>query len=341
MDENKNQSLDTNEMADGEHSTAATANGLTANAGAADSGSDPADDAAAAGEAAAAGPDVAAAAGEAAAAGPDVAAADGVAAELEAGQMAVIHFPDLDVPVHRGLTPETYLVLQPPEGLPYVVVPQGMAIEQAVAFVQQRLGVLLELQTDMIKHFRKTKSLKCRFRTGDVAYLLGRPFMLRSNPLSSAKKAKKGTRSRANVQATMRSEFSVIDLHVPQSGSYDQGRIAFMSFAGNVFSRNIQGLIEQCMARVFPEITPPNHVKCRPMHDDWVRFDQERNMVWFSEKLIPYPVNAIVYAYLVEAIKRFAPAVDGQKRQELLEAGVPDWQEMRTLLADPHNRYAL
>ena len=258
-----------------------------------------------------------------------------------AGQIEVINFPDLHIPIQRQPTTETYLALQPPDALPYVVAPFTSPIEDIVAFVQLRLDALRELQTEMLKHYSKTKSTKCHFKTGDVAYLLGRPFMLRCNPLSTTKNVKKPTRSTASLQATMRSEYSVIELYVAQAGNYDQGRAAFMSFAQRVFTNNIKSLLKQCMDRVFPEVTVPAKVNSRPMRNPWVRIDEERDVVWFSESLIPYPVNAVVYAFLVEAIKYYAPEASEEERQELLEKGVPNWSAMKSLLADPDNRYAL
>ena len=260
---------------------------------------------------------------------------------MDEGQIEVINFSDLQVPIHRENSPETYLALQPPDALPYVVAPRDMPVETVAAFIQQNRQIIDELQADMRKHFKKTKSLKCRFRTGDVAYLLGRPFMLRSYPLSSVKKVKRGIRGRANVQATMHRDYSVIDLYVAQVGNFDQGKAAFLSYAQPVFARNVKSLLEQCMQRVFPQAVMPANVNCRPMRDSWVRFDEARDTVWFSEKLIPYPPDAVVYAYLVEAVKYYAPDADESQRLELLQAGVPNWQEMRALLQDPQNRFSI
>ena len=260
---------------------------------------------------------------------------------MEIGQIEVINFPDLQVPIRREPTAETYLALEPPEALPYVVAPNTAPIEEIVAFVQQRLDALHSLRAEMLKHYQKSKSLKCRFKTGDVAYLLGRPFMLRSNPLSSSRKIDKATRSMTSMQATMYSEFSVINLFVAQAGNYDQGRTAFMSYAKKVFSINIKSLLTQCVARVFPDVAVPSKVNSRPMRNTWVSFDEERDVVWFSESLIPYPPHAVVYAYLHEAITRYAPDASEEQYRELVEKGVPNWLEMKALLADPNNRYAL
>jgi hypothetical protein len=139
----------------------------------------------------------------------------------------------------------------------------------------------------------------------------------------------------------MYNDISVIDLFVVQAGNYDQGRAAFFSHARPIFARNSQSLVQQCMARVFPENTVPTSVNCRPMRNNWVFFGDNPDTVWLSESLIPYPPEAVVYAYLVEAVRHHAPDSDVSQREQLLEAGVINWREMRDLLADPNNRYAL
>ena len=260
---------------------------------------------------------------------------------MDVGGIEIINFPDMQIPVRREPTNEIYLALEPPEALPYVVAPFEMPIGEVVAFIQQHADALHELRAEMIKHFKKTKSLRCRFRTGDVAYLLGRPFMLRCYPLSSTKKATKATRTRTSLTATMNRDISVIDLYVAQVGNYDQGRAAFMSYAQIIFSNNIKSLLQQCMERVFPGVAVPANVRSRPMRDSWVRIDEDRDTVWFSVSLIPFPAHAVVYTFLNEAVKLYAPQADEDERVELIARGVPNWQEIKALLANPDSRFVL
>ncbi|MCL2750116.1 MAG: M48 family metallopeptidase [Coriobacteriia bacterium] len=262
----------------------------------------------------------------------------------QAQQLEVIEFhgeySDIKVLVRRSASGEIYLALQPPEAMPYVVAPFGMPINDVAAFVQARLDVIRELRHEMLKSFKKSKSLKCRFRSGDVVHLLGRPFMLRVYSPSTTRTMKKSSRGRANVKASVQQDVSVILLELIQAGNYDQGRLAFLSFAKPVFSRNITSLLQQCMQRVFPEAHVPETVNSRPMHNTWVRIDDEKDTVWFSESLIPYPPHAVVYAYLVEIIKRLAPDATEEEHAELLAKGVPNWRDMKALLADPNNPFA-
>lgn len=251
-----------------------------------------------------------------------------------------IGMADLQIAIVRQPTTETYLALEPPEALPYVVVPFEAAVPDIASFIQQHIDELHELRQDMLKHFKKVRSLRCRFRTGDVVFLLGRPFMLKSNPLSSTHSLKYSARGRANVMAMMNRDLSVIDLFVMQVGNYDQGKAAFLSCARPLFAHNVKSLLMQCMQRVFPDAAALGNVICRPMRDSWVRFDEEHDAIWFSESLIPYPPNAVVYAYLIEAIKYFAPNASEDERRTLMERGVPDHSEMRDLLNDRNNRFA-
>jgi len=259
-------------------------------------------------------------------------------------QLEIIEFhgeySDIKVPIRRSPSNEIYLALQPPEAIAYVVAPIGMPVEEVATFVQMRLDVIRELRAEMLKSFKKSKSLKCRFRSGDVVHLLGRPFMLRVYSPSTNRTMKKSSRGRANVKASVQQDVSLILLELIQAGNYDQGRLAFFSFAKPVFSRNIKSLLQQCMQRVFPEAHVPEIVNSRPMRDTWVRIDDEKDTVWFSESLIPYPPHAVVYAYLVEIIKRLAPDATEEEHNELLTKGVPNWREMKALLADPHNPFA-
>lgn len=250
-----------------------------------------------------------------------------------------IDFDGIQVPIKRQSTHEIYIALQPPEASPYLVVPNNTKPDEIVAFVEHWLEVIRELRTDMLKRFSKSKSLKSRYQTGDVVYLLGRPFMLRVHPLSSTKKRTKSVRGRTKVKANFHPNISLIDLFVIHPGDYDQGRQAFLSFALPTFTRNARDLISQCMPRVFPDKHIPSAINSRPMNDRWVRIDQEKDAVWFSERLIPYPAECIVYAYLTEIIKVLAPDATEKDRLELLSKGLPDWKKWSALLTNPNSPY--
>ena len=251
-----------------------------------------------------------------------------------------ISFQDITVAIRRFPSHETFIAIEPPDAIPYVTVPLDAKPEEIVAFVNHYADDIRELREDMLKHFEKTKSLKCRFQTGDVAYLYGRPFMLRVYPVAKTSGKRVAARGRANVGAVLRHELSVIDLFLIKIGDYDQGRAAFMSLAKPIFERNAASLVDQCMARVFPNTPIPKSVKSRPLRNDWVNIDTVKSAIWISEALVPYPPECIVYAFLAEAIKVYAPEASETERQLLLETGLPNWQELRALLTASNSLYS-
>jgi hypothetical protein len=250
-----------------------------------------------------------------------------------------ISFQDITVTIKRYPSHETFIALEPPNANPYVTVPLDAKPEEILIFVNQFANEIRELREDMLKHFEKTNSLKCRYQTGDIAYLYGRPFMLRVFPVAKSSGKKVAARGRANVGAVLRHELSVIDLFLVKAGDFDQGKAAFLSLAKPIFERNAASLVEQCMDRVFPEAQKPKHVKSRPLRNDWISIDTTKSTVWISDSLVPYPPECVVYAFLVEMIKIQMPDASETKRIELLNIGLPGWQDLRTLMADPNSIY--
>lgn len=250
-------------------------------------------------------------------------------------QREILEFGGLKVPIYRQPQPDLFIALQPPQADPYIVAPKEAEPNTIIAFIQERILIINELRAEMIKRFEKSKSLRCHYQTGDVAYLFGRPFMLRVIPLGKPNSRSKGTRGRVKVKATTHTDVSVISLYVMKTGDYDQARLAFYGYAKPLFAKNIASLIRQCLDRTFPEQPSPTHAKCRPMRDAWVSIDDKTDTAWFSERLLAYPPDCVVYAYLVEAIKKYAPEASEDQRHAILDAGVPGWQNIRAILNDP------
>lgn len=257
-----------------------------------------------------------------------------------ADTVEIIEFDNLKVTIRRQSTHELFIALQPPDALPYIVAPLDKKPDEIVDFVKHWIEVIRELRTEMLKRFEKSKSLKCHYQTGDVAFLFGRPFMLRVYPIASTKKHKQGMRGRANVNAAVRPEISVIDLFLLKEGDYDQGRAAFLALAKPIFSRNVVSLIHQCMELVFPGSPVPVNIKIRPLRSGWVQVDRGRDTVWVSEGLIPYPPECTVYAFLNEMIKVRVPEASEEERHELFDKGLPNWKQLKDILADPNSRYS-
>lgn len=255
-------------------------------------------------------------------------------------QRETLEFAGLKVPIYRQPQPDLFIALQPPQANPYIVAPLEAEPDTIIAFIQERIPLINELRAEMLKRFEKSRSARCHYQTGDVAYLFGRPFMLRVIPLAKTSSHTKGTRGRVKVKATTHTDVSVMSLYVMKTGDYDQARLAFLGYAKPLFTQNVVNLIRQCLDRTFPEQASPHHVQCRPMRDAWVSIDENTDTVWFSERLVAYPPDCVIYAYLVEAAKKYAPEASDEERHAILDAGVPGWQKIRELLNDPDSVFA-
>lgn len=250
-----------------------------------------------------------------------------------------ISFDDKQIVIRREPTHELYLALQPPDAAPYMVAPLDTPPEELVGFVEHHQDAIRELRTCMIKRFENSKSPQCHYKTGDVAYLFGRPFMLRVFP-AATKKRVKGTRTRSDVGAAIRPDVSVIDLFVLRVGDFDQGRSAFLSFAKPIYTQNVTNLVHESMERTFPGEPLPRAIRARPMRDTWVHIDDKKDVVWFSEGLIPYPADCVVYAFLMELIKQRRPEASEEEVRALLDTGVPGWQRCKDILNDSESPYS-
>lgn len=251
-----------------------------------------------------------------------------------------IEFDGLAVPIRRQPTHELYIALQPPDATPYIVAPLDKKPEEIVEFITSWIEPIRELRIDMIKRYEKSKSTKCHYQTGDVAYMFGRPFMLKVYPLGKRKRVNKAMRGRTNIKATVRPEVSVIDLFVAQTGDYDQGRQAFLAFAKPILVRNSKHMVETCRDRTFPGAELPKNVRSRPMRDNWVQIDEKTSTLWFSERLIPFPPDCSAYVFLLEFMKQQIPDATEEERHEILDKGVPHWKRMKEILGDPESIYA-
>ncbi len=250
-----------------------------------------------------------------------------------------LHFDDVDIPIYRRAQTETYLALQPPTAAPYLITQNEIEPEVLVKFVQERVGIINELREDMLKRYQKSTSLKCHYTSGDVAYLFGRPFMLRVFPLPHGKKMKHGAHGRVNVNCKMHSDVSVIDLFVMQTGNHDQGRAAFEAFALPVFESNVRNVLRQCRAKAGLPDGLTATVRVRPMRTGWVHVDVEHNSTWVSQDLLPYPVDCTAYGFLVDACKKLMPDASVAEREAMFDTALPNWRSIKNTLEDPDNIY--
>ena len=198
---------------------------------------------------------------------------------------------EVQVPIYRAGMPEVFVALQPPTAQPYIMAARDMPPQQIVDFFVPHVQQVEELRADMLKRFAKTDSEKCRYMTGDVAYVMGRPFQLRVYPLGNAN-MKKAARGRATAKFSIDAAISLITLYVVHPRNYDEAKLAFNSYAEGVILRNATGLVSDFMGILAPGAKPPV-VRMRAMRDRWT--SDEAGALWLSTDLIPYPPDCLVY----------------------------------------------
>ena len=263
-----------------------------------------------------------------------------------------VHFDGLDVRVFRGPSPDLFIAFEPPDAKPYISASFKTTPDEIVAFVNERLTSIRGIRADMLKHFSKTKSLECRFQTGDVAYLFGRPFMIRVYPEASGRTLRHAARGRANTTATAYTDISLVNIFVIQVGSYDQRRFTFMKWASGVFAKNAQSIVDQASSMAGITDKVPGKVQTRPMRGRLVKIDPVRHVVWMSEDLLAFPPVCVGYAFMNEMARELAPlAGDGATPEEreqaraahdaFVEKGCPSWRRAKELLdaeSSPYRR---
>lgn len=251
-----------------------------------------------------------------------------------------VNFDGLHAPIFRIDRNDIYMALQPPDASPYVVANREMDSEFIIKFIQDRVPLIRELRADMLKRFEKSPSMECRYQTGDVAYLFGRPFMLRVSTLGKSK-MKAGMHGRVNVNATMHNDVSLINLYVMQLGSYDQRRQAFNAWADGVFLQNARSVTDGCARAANITAAVPATVRTRDMPSAWCQMDAAHGVTWMSKRLAPYPVECVAYAYMAAAARTVLPAdATDQARHALIAAGCPTWEHAKATLDDKNSPFA-
>ena len=252
-----------------------------------------------------------------------------------AEQREQIEYGDTKVPIFRENCAEVYIALQPPNAAPYIVAPRAMEAQQIVDFFVPRMSLVEDLRAKMQKRFAKSQSEKCGYQTGDIAYVMGRPFMLQVYPLGSSKKVKGGSRGRATVQYSVDTEISLLTLYVVKPSDYDQAKAAFLIYARAIVLKNATSFAATCAEAIWPgKKAPP--VRLRAMRD---RFSQvEAGCLWLSNDIVAYPVDCLVYA-VWHAMMPHA-TIEQDQVEELLAAKLPGWQHAAELLSTRAKPYS-
>ena len=246
-----------------------------------------------------------------------------------------ISYGTTEVPILRQNCAEVYAALEPPEAKPYVVAPHGMEPQKIVDFFAPLVPKIEELRKDMLKRFDKGSYGKCAFKTGDVAYVLGRPFMLRVYPLNTSGGKVKAARGRATAKYSIDTSVSLLTLYVVHSKSYDEAKVAFNAYAHKVISNNAHVMVKAFNAKLRPgEPEPP--VVLRAMRDKFAGF--EAGALWISTSIVPYPPDCLAFAIWRELEKR--ATVSELEASAMLDSAIPQWRYASELLATKAKPYS-
>ena len=241
---------------------------------------------------------------------------------------------EIEVPIYRAGMPEVFVALQPPNAQPYVMAARDMEAQKIVDFFAAHVQEVEELRNDMLKRFAKSSSEKCRYMTGDVAYVMGRPFQLRVYPLGKSN-MKKAARGRATAKYSLNPAVSLITLYVVHPRNYDEAKVAFNSYAEGVLMRNATSLTANFASILMPGEKVPT-VRMRAMRDRWS--SDEAGALWLSTDLIPYPPDCLVYVIWRELEKK--ATIPEDQVLEHFERILPGWRNAQQLLADRAKPYS-
>lgn len=242
---------------------------------------------------------------------------------------------ECEVPIYRAGMPEVFVALQPPEAQPYIMASRDMDPQKIVEFFTMHVAEVEELRVDMKKRFSKGSYGKCRYQTGDVAYVMGRPFQLRVYPLGE-RKMKSAARGRATAKFSLNANVSLITLYVVHPKNYDEAKIAFNSYAETIVLKNAIGLVSDFTQVLAPGTEAPQ-VRMRAMRGRWS--SNEAGCLWLSTDIIPYPPDCLVYVILRELEKRTTLSEEefGSHFKRIL----PGWERARDMLAERAAPYSL
>lgn len=246
-----------------------------------------------------------------------------------------LEYNDVKVPIYRQSCAEIYIALQPPKATPYIVAPHAAEVQEIIDFYQPRLSAVEDLQAKMLKRFAKSQSEKCTYQTGDIAYVMGRPFMLQVHPLGKKTAATGGTRGRASVQYRVDTEVSLLTLFVVKPRDYDQCKTAFQIYGRQVLLRNAPNMAASCLRRIAPDAKAPQ-VRMRAMSGRFSKM--EAGVLWLSLDLIPYPVDCLVYAIWHELMEQ--ATVSNEEVHAALESVIPGWEHAAELLSTHAKPYS-
>ena len=250
----------------------------------------------------------------------------GEGAEAETAKEESLQYGGTAVPVRRANMPDMFIALEPPDAAPYIMCSKDADPKTLVQFLSERVQAVEELRVDMRKRFAKNKSLRCSYKTGDVAYVMGRPFMLRVYPLGKVK-VSGAMRGRATAKYSTRLDVSLLTLYVVHPKSFDEAKLAFMGYASEVIVKNARTMAADCCKRIgFPGEVPP--VRLRAMRNKFSSFDA--GCLWLSNDVVPYPPDCLVYVVWRELMNCMGML---EEQQENMLDTVLNWRNASEILS--------
>jgi hypothetical protein len=240
------------------------------------------------------------------------------------------------VPIQRSGVAEMYIAIAAPEATPYVMAPHDTPPEDIVRFFSERIEKVEGLQADMVKRFAKSQSERCTYKTGDVAYVMGRPYQIRVVPLSTKGSAPSGgSRGRATVKFSVDNEVSLLTLYVMKTADFDQRRLAFRSYAERVVGYNALRMAAACLERTGAE-EKQVPVRFRAFPGRFASL--QSGCLWLSHDIVAYPVDCLVYAVWRE-LAPLSP-LSGKDYTTALRRNIPGWERAARMLSDHAKPYS-
>lgn len=280
--------------------------------------------------------------------GPDSAPPD------EQGLVDTFSFDGVTAHVKRSGSPETYVAIMPPDATPYLHTHRNTSNAEVLSFISAHLADLRDMRTDMLRRFKKSSSKRCRYKTGEVAYLMGRPFMIRVLSLAGGGKMRRAARGRMQTSVRTNLDISLVELNVMNAGNYDQRKGTFLSWAAPIVQRNalkfIQVGLEEAGGKIEIEGVDSEHPAPRqldisearvvPLGKRLARLDAAHGRILISEDLVGFPPVVLLYTCVREIAVELFPENE-EARRSFMAATCPEWEKARELLDDPKSPYRL
>ena len=244
---------------------------------------------------------------------------------------------EVDVKIIRFNSPDLFIALTPPSAIPYIVAPLNVPPNVIVDFFGQHVEQIDGMRLDMKKRFEKISSRKCLYRTGDIAYVLGRPFQIRVYPLAEVKEhTHKVFRGQVTAKFSVDEAISLVTLHVVHPKNYDEARNVFLDYATRVMLNNANSLVRD-FSRDLKITDKQFTIKTRALKDHMSSY--EGSIFWLSHDLIPYPPDCLVYV-LLKQLKQFSKVTE-EEYQKIFERILPNWKAARQLLKERPEPFSL